>query len=1113
MLSPVIMIGCGGSGSKAIRYVRYAVKRKLHTAGWPDDIPAAWSFIGVDTLSKQEGGDADEIPDLPKDDFVQITKGLSDYSMLNEALLTMYPTNDPSYQHLIGWRPDPDQVQIAVETGCGQIRAIGRAVGLYTLQRSLGKRISDAFDRAQAGSGLKEVSATLGKTRSTRPSGDQTDKPPLVVVCASLGGGTGAGIALDVIDMLRRTSDHGKDAILVLFSIDIFGRSARDMAGNSLAMLSEVLASYWKMPSEPGAGDVFGQLEGRPGHGPKAVFVVGSQSMQGATIGSSKRDADNLAVTAYRSVGEVLSTWVVDESVQELASHYSATNWANQRHDTAGGYGFGATEQQPGMVSSFGAATITLGREHFSAWAADLLARQTIGELVEGHLRSDQSGTGGDERTDSERILHLAERNLWRLFDAKDRTNREHRADSPVDVPSLYDEIISHADASAVESKFREPLSDSDELPGREWQSNIHQELNLIWEWVEEQGSRSIDYDKLNSVAKSFPQAVCQAVTEIIADTSIPVAIEVLKQAKAQAASYVEERLSATVRDCDKCEKRYDDVRSRLNTRRKLKYTHDDCAVCVDAAVSYLEALWDERRHWEIKDVIDSACNHVYEEIIRGLSRDLRVLAENMRKEPVKSWPNDAGDRPVSYLPGPLEFALEDPECWPGMLESICKKLDGYRPGRDPLDMARRVLIRGCEDGEIDLPAGLRHSSGDRGWFPSDGSGITITSELVRDGIVNRTRTLMNLRAFRGVIDEGLRQYLGDPQKGDHTNRLKRFETCLGDALSLSLPLVQLDKDLCQKLYKDKAGPEAVNRVCSAFPFDAGHPAFDIAKTALGDHYRRVSAGDPPSVMISSVMEYPLHPIAVSSLMHPIAEAVQRCKTADSLQAGFWNWRRGRTLPSFVPVPAEVRRALICGFAIGRMCGYVTADTKKAVKISGTPKALGSSETVTFPWPLLSEVRDPRCLLPALLESFVLCIAKAAADHEAAFEPYARLYDLGKDLEDAQNSELHSLIRNGDVPRAQVDEPKVRGHDECERMTAAENYLKPQIEFLKQLEVEPFKGDEWCTSKGIGSEAAFQSEGASSLVPVRELLPEMRECFEHILSSLRKDRRAEGYDI
>ena len=85
MLRPVIMIGCGGSGQKSVRYVRDAVRRHLEHAGWEGDFPRAWQFLGLDTLNMQES--PGEIPTLPNDDFKSVSLGLVNYTDLDNALL------------------------------------------------------------------------------------------------------------------------------------------------------------------------------------------------------------------------------------------------------------------------------------------------------------------------------------------------------------------------------------------------------------------------------------------------------------------------------------------------------------------------------------------------------------------------------------------------------------------------------------------------------------------------------------------------------------------------------------------------------------------------------------------------------------------------------------------------------------------------------------------------------------------------------------------------------------------------------------------------------------------------------------------------------------------
>lgn len=64
MLSPVIIIGAGGSGGKTLRSLRQTLLRRLRAKGWTGDIPEAWQFLEIDTVAVQsrENFPADLLP-------------------------------------------------------------------------------------------------------------------------------------------------------------------------------------------------------------------------------------------------------------------------------------------------------------------------------------------------------------------------------------------------------------------------------------------------------------------------------------------------------------------------------------------------------------------------------------------------------------------------------------------------------------------------------------------------------------------------------------------------------------------------------------------------------------------------------------------------------------------------------------------------------------------------------------------------------------------------------------------------------------------------------------------------------------------------------------------
>ena len=161
MLRPIIMIGCGGSGQKAVRYVRDSVARHLEHKGWEGGIPKAWQFLGIDTLTTQEDPD---IPFLPSNDYVSVSLAFSNYQGLSQAIDEKFgpKKNLAAFNDLQGWRPNPEQVKVPLKEGAGKLRAVGRMAGILALPKTVQGRIEFAFSQCAAGGPeLSEVSRRL----------------------------------------------------------------------------------------------------------------------------------------------------------------------------------------------------------------------------------------------------------------------------------------------------------------------------------------------------------------------------------------------------------------------------------------------------------------------------------------------------------------------------------------------------------------------------------------------------------------------------------------------------------------------------------------------------------------------------------------------------------------------------------------------------------------------------------------------------------------------------------------------------------------------------------------------------------------------------------------
>ncbi len=1079
MLRPVIMIGCGGSGQKAIRYVRDAVQRRLRKAGWRAEIPNAWTFLGLDTLNVQE--DRVEIPTLPAVDFLSVSLGDDKYEVPNARLLRRYPprTSD-EYRHLIGWRPCPDKVQVPLESGAGQFRAVGRVPGLVALDKALRPRLKKAFETAKAGGPrLAEVSKKLGLPDVL---GAETPRP-IVVVCASMAGGTGAGIALDVVDLVRRSDDAGGYPVLVLFTPDIFDfNMTRGMAANSLGMMSETLAAYWSEESF----SPFNSLVANPGSGPHSIFLVSRNTLKGGDLGDTK--------SVYRAVGEALSTWVTQDSVQERVNNFIGANWTNHAKKSQGGYTF-AVREQYGAVSSFGAANVTVGRDHFMGWARDLLARMVLESLTGGHTREEHSRLiEGDPsgRTERELISRLAERYHLRIYHG----NLDGEG-KPQGLASAREEFTSDRllvqEKERIRAELQRPFQEQQQCTGEQWKSLIEGQVRACQKSIQAR-AEALDATKWGPRVLA---ETCRATSEVAASTSLLVAAQAVRLAIYEARL----ELDLIVRDANKIsddwKRMYAAAMNSLATQRgTLTRNSEPVAEAFEKVAQSLALWWKVTRFTQVREIIESAVGEVLERAEASLREASSQVDYALRDESVKAWPNSVESIPVAYLPSVVEFTLESHEIWSDQLDELCKEaiVSNGISGQPliPVDAARWLLVAG--DGADITP--ILTTSRQQSWSPGTVAPLVCKGGI--DDIRERVTSWIELPGsrFARFVDEGIGAYLSEvcPKtqevRDDHTERLQAFRTCLDEALTQSQPLLDIDTGLYGMVYGDDL---LVEKLCAPFPFPVGHPAREIAQEIVGEESFFENPTDTASVLVSSFVANPLHPIVIRSFTESVALKLGECDgVPDRVQAGFWLWRRGRAIDEFLPMPPALYKSMIRGFAVARLCGYITANLSDPISVSVLDPADTTQTKAEFPWPLLSKVYGDD-ILAGLLESFVLCFAEVASKRLKAFEPYRRLYELGE-LQGVGGDHIRSILADGAPTDLIVDDPKAVGDDMSARTSAAREYIEVNLARLEKLSQRVL----------VGTECRGSNGRAEADIPTLEIVKESKQCYSEVLDLIKQ---------
>lgn len=1103
MLRPVIMIGCGGSGQKAVRYVRDAVRRRMMHAGWEGEFPRAWQFVGIDTLTTQEDP---SIPYLPANDYVSVSLAYQTYSALDAAVNAKFPKGSEGYRELMGWRPNPTQVMVPLAAGAGQLRAVGRAAGVLALQNSVQQRILKAFSECAAGGPqLGEVSQRLGVTV---PPGTPTPSP-ITIIVGSLAGGTGAGIMLDVIDLVRRSHLDGQFPVLVGFTPDIFGSVQTDMmAANSAAFMSEMMSAYWD-DENTDAALVPASVDVRT-RGPHSVFLIGRKNMDGLDLADSKN--------VYRAVGEALAAVTTSAKVQTDFHNFVTVNWAMAAPANSGGYGF-HDELMKAVASSFGSTTLSIGRDRFREYLEKLLHRSVVEQLASGYEQAAVNVLGeaaAKSMAGEAKIAELARRYRDEFIVAcglQERGSANQVSDFFVSTDLMK------AEYQLVTTQIKKDLVSGSQLSPAAWQQQIGSQS---------QQSRATSLKRADDETllrqkewgSDVYRKVLVAVSDFSARLSIPVVLKLLELTRIEVLEVAGEMRQQAVEARSSADQTREKSRSHLNgdTKGGIALTAGPVQETINDLARSISWDWTSR----VRDQVAVALESIGTGMLNGIDAAMRqaqgrinllVQPQDGKPSVVSSWPLNDGTVPSSFAPSPVEFYLEGYETWPNRARELLERSLGENrnalPG-DPVFAARELIIRGGFGQKNDrvIPslvwADLAGGNEPR-W--SVGESATVIVDDTQEKITDRIDAWLSRPAteISSFLNEGLRQYLQTRNEktgvpvADHSQRLSIFRQRLQEALNQSRPLLEIDHNMYATVHSQ---PLASELNVQGFPFGEGHPAREITREVIQGFLASAEGVDwiftdseTESVLISSFLKYPVHPSVITSFTQPFGAALGRVQNEGKLRSAFWLWRRARILENFIPLPDALRLAAIRGFAVARSLGYMTADTESVNRI------VSDEGIYEFPRWLLTATNQAN-ILPALLESMVLTFAEAPTRGKAAFYAYKAMIDLGHGgqthSEFSAKGDLKDYLLTGKLHLVGVDSVRTEKISQLgstpERTQVISSYLQANLDRFLAVKKAPLGNHHWRDAVG-----AVDPIDTISLEMIDDLIKGYQEVLDAVL--------------
>jgi hypothetical protein len=917
-----------------------------------------------------------------------------------------------------------------------------------------------------------------------------------------MAGGTGAGILLDVIDLVRRTDAKGGFPIAAIFTPDIFNFGVSDaMSANGLAMMSELMSAYWDDEiSHTGLIPNAVRVDNR---GPHSTFLIGRKNLAGSDLKTSQ--------SVYRAVGEALASWVCSSTVQDNVYNFITVNWPMNAPANMGGYPFDEVRQR-GVISSFGSATISIGRDRFRDFASKLLMKELLENLYVGHnkKRTKELGQEAKKMTDAAVLEALLEKHHTPFLQSCGLDELGPSANQ------ISDRFLS-ADLAKQELKLvNQEMSSSfgsHTANPSDWHNKLQAQASQVAKKSEHRAETG--FDELIGVWSSETyERILRSTSDYIGRFGLKFAAELVRGAVTAVAQASADVRTEAADDQKKSVAFREEAKSTLrNAGTKDALGLESAAVrgALDSFAKAVANLWRATRRERTAAAMEALSNEVLSILSLQINQahgEIHELVTMIDGKPpiTATWPNHEKGVPEGFLPSPLEFHLEDHESWPRTLDQLAEesmelcRSTGYQP-TDSVDATRYLINVG------DFPAGRhkivqpiawdsRAGDGSPQWAPGQTAPIEVVSD--HEEIADRVSSWMSRpsSAMQRYFDENLRGYLeesdadGSPVP-DHKKRLTTFRTKLGEAQNQSQPLIEINLALNAVVHSKHAELEPLV-IMEPFPFPTGHPAREIVSEVMGENDARFTDSPAESVLISSFIEYPVHPMVVSSFVTPLRKVLNDIGLDSAqLRGAFWLWRRTKVLQDFIPLPDETRLAMIRGFAVARMLGYITVDPSNKVRITGTTGPL------EFPFPLLTDVSSEN-ILPALLEAFGLCFGQVSVEGVAAFDAYARLYQLG--ASPGQTYVLHdeadTFLRTGVLPFTPEDaarHQRAKAETEEDRSANLHKYIKDNIRVYDTLQSRPFTGGE--TRDRFGS---VNPEDTLS----QELVDDLKSAYEDVRDAL-----------
>lgn len=1041
MVQPMLFLGLGGAGGKTIRSLIQSLERELLSIGYTAGIPDAWQFLHLDVA---RDGISFPAPMLSEDRFLPLVPAGTNYANM-VARLTNLGVNTEQQEMLAGWAIPASAINIGM--GAGQVRAIGRLVGLASadfIKNGIEQKIL-TMSSAQALSQLAELSKVmnLGIPNST----------PKAFIFTSLTGGLGSGIYSDVKEILSSTSNSPwvSNPTSFLYTAEVFesiGPYHSHIASNVLGAVNEVVSDKFNSKSQ--ASEVLYNKLGLPSsnrsshRGPRrgTEFLIGSRNKSGQDI--SLGPANSGMDQAFKVVGESIASLLTKDELAvwlERILHVSSDHKFVQ--DWSGLAPMGQNSAGMGGFSGVGFCKLTVGTEYLLDYVADALTREQVRTLLWPDLDFDFKE--GDPTRET--LVKNQSADTFKFLLPSDEDGElgfnEHFRNSMIS-QSLQKQI--------AESCF---MFMDKNVSGKP-QELLKFSRNLSLSWMNE--NQSILSDCKREISANAAQWVLETqetllgkISQCLSTGGFASLIDALSRL---IQTFDDEYLPFTRRE----ESEFDAVLGRLQPEdlyhRIIEISDGLTAISRSNSATLTNIEKSVRRvvqmsveHYALSvcaEVLSDLSENFLSPVLNSLIDSRFELQSSIKEGDNSSWgthrfavfPEWGSLKvPGEYKPETAERTLIDPISFEHMYEAYSEHANDDRSAFTQSIRAAFLgadLVQGLSSGTYQgLIHGEKWVSGVREAQirldqVAQKATLRFQTDLFSLGQRNRRWLQERNSSFGKLLAMSISEFVEekgiDPSVSDR--RTKDFLYSFTALAHLSLPLMLINSQaLASIATSDSHSLDVPHLQVSKIPFDQNSQIGSICLGILGSLGVDIlnsgvanslfdSQSKTRSLMAVSVTRGNLPYWAISSITEPSLRKIAVSRDSAAAWQNFWEGRRALPLLDSIPLESEIRRSIITGWFISALFGMRKIEVGPVGRSALILNPYSSPEKwASLPSPLLEngvvDFSHPNWLLPGILSSVSIALSEfGKTGNSEKIEAYLLLKHLGR--------EVTTTIRNRD---------------------------------------------------------------------------------------------------